>query len=147
MSSGVRLGISSVIGVLVACSILLAFFFERSVGTAVLYFLVPAIATAVAYISAFGANAMISSISCSLDLKKTLLYSLIPAGMTFAIAMLFMIIESFIGVFRFPFNTVRFPYKFQSAIWPTASIIGLAFAAFWFSMYGELIAGSIMELC
>ena len=147
MSNGVRIGVSTVIGILVACSLLLTFTFEASIGRTAIYFAAPAIATVVAYVSALGANAMISATSCEIDLKKILLYSLIPAGMAFGITLLFDIIESFISIFAFPFNTIRFPFKFQSSIWSTASIVGLSFAAFWFVLYGELIAGSIMEMC
>jgi hypothetical protein len=147
MAAVARLGIGIVIGLLVACMLLLTFTFESTIGQTMIYFAVPAVATLVAYIGAFGANAMISATSCQMNLKKTLLYSLIPAGMAFAVAMLFMIIESFFSVFSFPFNTIRFTYKFQSSIWSTASIVGLAFVAFWIVLYGQMISGSIMEIC
>jgi hypothetical protein len=144
--SGVRLGTSIVAGILGGSTALGLFYFKDTIGTLFPYFAV-AIVTAIT----FGISVVINSVAmtisnCPLDggkLTLNTLYPVVPAGI---IAILFFLLEPMIGIFSFPFNTIRFPFTITSD-WRTASIFGLAFSLFWVIIYGQILASAKSELC
>jgi hypothetical protein len=147
MQGLVRIGISAALGLIVALAALLVFYGESSFGQTGLIAALIIITTVVAYGASFGTNIGVSAISCSgIQVAKVGYSSAIVAGAAAAVTALFLLIESWSGAFGFIFNTVNFPAKLSDN-WSTASIIGLLFALFWAALYGQLVAGSMVEMC
>jgi hypothetical protein len=147
MQGGVRIGISATLGLFVALATLFVFYGENQFGPTGIIVALLLITTAVAYASAFGTNIGINAISCSgVQVGKVGYSSAIPAAFVAGIIVLFLLVESWSGAFGFIFNTVRFPAAL-SVNWKTGSVVGLLFALFWGTLYGELIAGSMVEMC
>jgi hypothetical protein len=141
-----RLGISIVDGIFGAGAVLSIFYMSSSFGDLLPYATV-IIVTAVTFIASFLTNMVFSSIGdCSFDGGKLSLNSLYPAVPAGIVTILFFLIEPFVGIFAFPFNTIRFPMTF-SAKWKMASIFGLAFAIFWTMVYGQIFASAKSEVC
>lgn len=147
MQGGVRIGISAALGLFIALATLMVFYGENIFGAAGFIPAILLITTAVAYVSAFSTNIGISAISCSgIQVGKIGYASAIPAAFVAGIVALFLIVESWSGVFGFIFDTVRFPAAL-SLNWKTSSVVGLLFALFWGMLYGQLIGGSMVEMC
>lgn len=147
MQGAIRIGISAALGLIVSLAALLVFYNEGSFGQGGFIAALLVITTVAAYVATFGTNAGISAISCSgVNVGKIGYSSGIVAGAVAAIIGLFLLVESWSGLFGFIFNTIDFSAAL-SANWKTSSIIGLLFALFWAALYGELVAGSIVELC
>jgi hypothetical protein len=144
--TAVRLGTSIVDGIMGGGTALTLFYFANSFGDLFSYATV-IIVTAVTFIMSIITNTVFTTISnCPLDGGKLSLYALYPAVPAGIVTILFFLIEPYIGIFSFPFNTVRFPYTF-TANWRMASIFGLAFALFWTIIYGQILASAKSELC
>lgn len=147
MSGLVRLGISATLGLVSTVAILLVFINEIKFSQGAFFGILLIVGLVVTYVSAFGTNTVINALSCpSVNLGKAATSSLIPAGTTAGIVLLFIMLESWTGLFGFIFKTVVFKFRFQSA-YSNASVFGLLFAVFWATLYGQLIAGSASELC
>lgn len=147
MQGLVRIGISSALGLIVGLAALLVFYGESTFGPGTFIAALITITTLVAYAASFGTNVGISAISCSgVKVAKVGYSSAVPAGIVAAIIALFLLIESWSGAFGFIFDTVNFSSAL-SATWKTSSIIGLLFILFWGTLYGQLIAGSMVEMC
>lgn len=141
-----RLGISLVNGAFVGAAVLVIFYMNSSFGNLLPYATV-IIVTAVTFIASFLTNMIFSSIGdCSFDGGKLSLNSLYPAVPAGIITILFFLLEPLIGIFAFPFNTIRFPMTFTPN-WRMASIFGLAFAIFWTIVYGQILASAKSEVC
>jgi hypothetical protein len=144
--SGVRLGTSIVGGILGGSTALGLFYFKDMFGSLFSY-----VAVAIVIAVTFGISVITNSVSmtisnCPLDggkISLNALYPVVPAGI---VATLFFLIEPRIGLFAFPFNTIRFPFTITSD-WRPASIFGLAFALFWIIIYGQILASAKSELC
>ncbi len=144
--TAVRLGTSIVDGILGGGAALTLFYFTNTFGDMFSYATV-IIVTAVTFIASIITNSVFMTISnCPLDGGKLSLYALYPAVPAGIVTILFFLLEPYIGIFAFPFNTIRFPYTF-SASWRMASIFGLAFAIFWTIVYGQILASAKSELC
>jgi hypothetical protein len=147
MQGIVRIGISAALGLIVSLAALLVFYGESTFGQAGFIASLLIITTVVSYSAAFGTNVGVSAISCSgVKVAKVGYSSAIVAASAAVIVALFLLIESWSGAFGFIFNTVNFPAKLSDN-WPTASIVGLLFALFWATLYGQLVAGSMVEMC
>ena len=147
MQGLVRIGISAALGLIVALAALLVFYGESSFGQGGFIAALLIITTVATYAAAFGTNVGISAISCSgIQVAKVGYSSAVVAAIVAATVALFLLIESWSGAFSFIFNTVSFPATLSSN-WSTASIVGLLFALFWAALYGQLIAGSMVEMC
>ncbi len=147
MNGLVRLGIGAVLGLVAAVAILLVFINEIKFSQGAFFGTLLIVGLVVTYVSAFGTNTVINAISCpSVNVGKTATSSLIPAGTAAGIVLLFIMLESWTGIFGFIFKTIVFRFRFQSA-YSNASVFGLLFAVFWATLYGELIAGSASEFC
>jgi hypothetical protein len=147
MQGIVRIGISAALGLIVALAALLVFYGESTFGQSGFIAALLIITTVVTYASAFGTNIGVSAISCSgIQVAKVGYSSAIVALAAAAVVALFLLIESWSGAFGFIFNTVNFTAKL-SENWSTASIVGLLFALFWAALYGQLVAGSMVEMC
>jgi hypothetical protein len=147
MQSFVRLGISAVFGLIVAVAVLLVVLNEIKFSQGAFFGILLAISLAISYLVSFATNTTINAISCpSVNVAKSATSALIPAGITTGIVLLFIMLESWTGIFGFIFKTVNFRFSFQSA-YSNASIFGLLFAVFWAGLYGQLIGGSAAELC
>lgn len=147
MNGFVRIGISSVLGLLASVAILLVFINETKFSQGAFFGILLIVALVVTYVSAFGTNTVVNALSCpSVNVGKAATSSLIPAGTAAGIVLLFIMIESWTGLFGFIFKTVIFRFRFQSA-YSNASVFGLLFAVFWATLYGELIASSASEFC
>ncbi len=147
MQGGVRIGISAALGLFVALATLMMFYGENLFGMSGFIPAILLITTAVAYAAAFGTNIGVSAISCSgIQVGKIGYASAIPAAFVGGIITLFLLVESWSGAFGFIFDTVRFPAEL-SLNWKTGSVVGLLFAVFWGTLYGQLIGGSMVEMC
>ncbi len=119
---------------------------EFSLGHQSIYVLIPTVALITTYVSSFGTNLSISATNCPINLSKSALVSLIPAAVALLIGLLFVIVERYFSLFGFVFNRAGITFNFDSN-WSTASIFGLVFFVFWGVLYGQLIAGSMAEVC
>jgi hypothetical protein len=141
-----RLGTGLVDGVFGFATIMLLFYFSNLFGNVFPYATV-IIITAVVFITSIITNSIFASISdCPIEggkLSLNALYPAVPAGI---VTLLFFIIEPYIGLFAFPFNTIKIPYSFTSSF-KVASIFGLAFAIFWTIAYGQILATAKSESC
>ncbi len=144
--SSVRLGTSVVGGILGGSTALGLFYFKDMFGPIFSY-----VAVAIVIAVTFGISVIINSVSmaisnCPLDGAKLTLHTLYPVVPAGIVAILFFILEPMIGIFAFPFNTIRFPFTITSD-WRTASIFGLAFTLFWVIVYGQILASAKSEVC
>lgn len=146
MNGGIRLAIGAVLGIAAAAAVFGLFSFQQVTGTNTIYFSVPLTLFVLTYLTSFGANVTVSAISCSVDPGKAAYVSLIPAGITLLVAVAFLLLETSTGLFSFVFNTIHMPFQFASS-YTTASVFGLIFAVFWSTLYGELVASSLVEVC
>ena len=146
MQPYVRLGIATVLGLIVAGIALYIFTLEGSIGHGLIYVILPVALTLVAYLGSFGANITISAANCPINVKKSALNALIPALITLLVSVLFIGVEQFVGLFSFIFNKAGLSFTFNSN-WRAESIFGVAFFLFWASMYGQLISGASAEVC
>jgi hypothetical protein len=142
----IRLGIASVVGIIVSALALFIFSKEFVIGHGAIYTVIPITILVVAYVSAFGANTTISATNCSLNLAKAATVSLIPAAIGLLLSLLFIALERFVGIFAFVFNKAGINFVFNSN-WSTPSIFGLAFFVFWGVLFGQIIAGGMAEIC
>ena len=147
MQGVARIGISAALGLIVGLAALLVFYGESTFGPSAFIGALLVITTLVAYAASFGTNVGVSAISCSgVKVAKVGYSSAVPAGIAAGIVALFLLIESWSGAFGYIFNTINFSSAL-SANWKTSSIIGLLFTLFWGTLYGQLIAGSMVEMC
>jgi hypothetical protein len=147
MNGLIRLAISAILGLVTSIGILLVFINETNFSQGAFFGLLLIVGLVVSYVSSFGTNAVINAIACpSVNIEKAATSALIPAGTSAGIVLLFIMIESWTGLFGFIFKTVEFRFRFQSA-YSNASVFGLLFAVFWSTLYGQLIAGSAAEFC
>ncbi len=147
MQGGVRIGISAALGLFASLAALMVFYGENMFGLSGFIPALLIITTIATYAAAFGTNTGISAISCpGIQVGKIGYSSAIPAAFVGIVITLFLIVESWSGAFGFIFDTVRFPAAL-SMNWKTSSVVGLLFALFWATLYGELIAGSMVEMC
>ena len=147
MQGVVRIGISAALGLIVALAALLVFYGESSFGQGGFIAALFVITTLVSYAAAFGTNIGVSAISCSgVQVAKVGYSSAVVAAAVAGVIALFLLVESWSGAFSFIFNTISFPTAL-SANWTTASIVGLLFTLFWAALYGQLVAGSMVEMC
>lgn len=141
-----RLGTSVVDGLFGFAAVIFLFYFTSKFGDFFSYATV-IIITAVVFITSLITNSIFASVSnCPISGGKLSTYALYPAVPAGIVTALFFIIEPFIGLFAFPFNTIRFPYTF-TADYRMASIFGLAFAIFWVIVYGQILASAKSETC
>ena len=147
MQAFIRLGISAVFGIVAAVVVLFVFLNEMNFSQIAFFGLILIATTITSYIASFATNTTINAIACpSVNVVKAATSALIPAGTSAGIVLLFIMIESWTGLFGFIFKTVEFRFRFQSA-YSNASVFGLLFAVFWSTLYGQLIAGSAAEFC
>lgn len=147
MQGGIRIGISAALGLFIALATLMVFYGENMFGPSGLIAALILITTLVAYAASFGTNIGISAVSCSgIQVGKIGYASAIPAAFVLGITVLYILVESWSGAFGFIFDTVRFPSAL-SLNWKTGSVVGLLFALFWGTLYGQLIGGSMVEMC
>jgi len=147
MQALIRLGIGAVFGLIVSVMTLLVFLNEFKFGQGAFFGILLLAVLAASYVTSFGTNAVVNAISCpSINPGKAAASALIPAATATGIALLFIMIESWTGLFGFVFQPVIFKFRFQSA-YSNASIFGLLFAVFWASLYGQLVATSSSEFC
>lgn len=146
MNGGIRIAIGAVLGMAAAATVFGLFSFQQATGTKAIYLVVPLTLFVLTYLSAFGANVTVSAISCSTNPGKAAYVSLIPAGITLLVALAFLLLEPSTNMFSFVFNTITMPFQFASS-YSTAAVFGLIFAVFWSTLYGELVASSLVEIC
>lgn len=91
----------------------------------------------------------LSSTACGLNMKKSILGSFIPTVLAGIILMLFFFIEPLMGIFSFPFNTIGLATGASNMTgnYKATSVFGLAFAMFWFAMYGQIFSSGYVEMC
>lgn len=147
MKALVRLGISAVFGLIVSVMTLLVFLNEIKFSQGAFFGVLLITVLVASYITSFGTNAVVNAISCpSLNPAKAATSALAPAVTATGVMLLFIMIESWTGLFGFVFKPVIFKFRFQS-VYSNASIFGALFAVFWASLYGQLVATSSAEFC
>ncbi len=138
-SSVVRLIVGVGLGLLAAGSSLFLFFNQGIFGSLFNVAIVPLIFIIV-FIASSIINITISSINCGIDLKKNTVTAIGPATIAGITTLIYLLVEPFLSIFSFPFNTIAMTPQ-------TRSISGLAFALFWFCLYGQVVAAGYSEAC
>lgn len=138
-SSIVRLIVGVGLGLLAAGSSLFLFLNQSILGSLFNIVIVPLIFIIVLTASSI-INMTITSINCGMDLKKSTISAIGPATIAGIITLTYLLVEPFFSVFSFPFNTISMAPTMRS-------IAGLAFALFWFCLYGQVVAAGYSEAC
>ncbi len=141
----VRIIVSTVLGIMSAAAIIL-FFTNQSLLPIPVNVLVPIAIIIVVQVFSTMINMGLSSTSCGLNMKKSILGSFIPTAIAGIIVLMFFLLEPLLGLFSFPFNTIGFASG-SLGNYRSASVFGLAFALFWFVMYGQIFSSGYVEMC
>ena len=144
-STVVKLMVSIVLGIAAAATIILTFINQSSLPLPITIFAPLAIIIIVQVCSTM-INMGINSTACGLNMKKNILGSFIPTVIAGIIITMFFFIEPLLGIFAFPFNTIGFASG-SFGNYKMTSVFGLAFALFWFAMYGQIFSSSYVEMC
>jgi hypothetical protein len=141
----VRLIVSTVLGIAAAAAIILSFTNQSLLPMPISVFVPLAILIVVQVFSTI-INMGVSSVSCGLNMKKSILGSFIPTVIAGIIVLMFFLLEPLVGMFSFPFNTIGLASGSLGS-YKSASVFGLAFALFWFVMYGQIFSSGYVEMC
>lgn len=136
---------SSIVGIFAAGAIFLLFSYQSAFRD-MFWLAMPLALIITVFLGSFITNLSITAIFCSADAGAAAKYATIPMMIAGIIAALFLLIEPFIGLFSFAFNTINFSNP-TTGTWKTASVFGLAFTIFWFVLYGQIFATSKSESC
>jgi hypothetical protein len=146
MSEGLnRFMASSIVGIFAAGAIFMLFSYQLAFAD-MFWLAMPAILIATVYIGSFITNLSTTAIFCKADAGSAAIHALTPMVTAGIVAVLFLLIEPYIGLFSFAFNTIDFSNPMTGA-WKTRSVFGLAFITFWFTLYGQIFATSKSESC
>ncbi len=136
---------SGMVGIAAAASIFLIFssqsYFSGMFGISVI-----GLTSLIVFIASSMANMTTTASYCSLDMKKSFKAAFLPAIVAGILILLFLLIESSTSIFSFAFNTIHFQNT-MTGNWKTASVFGLGLSTFWLTLYGQLIASGLSEIC
>ena len=141
----VRLITSIVLGIAAAATIILCFSNQSLLPMPVNIF-APLVILIVVQVISTMINMGISSTTCGLNMKKSILGSFIPTVIAGIIMLMFLFVEPLLGIFSFPFNTIGLASG-SMGNYKMTSVFGLAFALFWFAMYGQIFSAGYVEMC
>ncbi len=144
-SASVRVLSSGIIGVASAAAIFLLFTNQSYFGNLFIIFAI-GITVAIAYTTSLIANMTTSASYCGINMKRSSLAALIPGTIAGILMAIFIFIEPLTGLFSFPFNTIHFQNT-MTGDWKTTSVFGLGLSIFWLTLYGQLVASGISEIC
>ncbi len=136
---------SGMVGITAAASIFLIFT-NQSYFSGMFSLAVIGLTSLIVFISSTMVNMTTTSAYCGLDMKKSLKAAFLPSVVAGMLILLFLLSESYTSLFSFAFNTINFQST-MTGDWKTASVFGLGLSIFWLTLYGQLIASGLSEVC